>query len=367
MGMELAGFEVLAAVEVDKWAAETFQANFPGAQVITRSVTDFAVADFAAFGIERPTVLVGGPPCQGFSHSNVVNRDPKDPRNSLFHEFLRWVTILKPSFFLIENVSGLLSTKTAEGRPVIEVIEEAITEAGYCSDWRLLQAAHFGVPQNRERLFIVGAASDEQLSKFQWPAPFERQPVSLWDSISDLPERQGPYESAPQNAYQYLMRAGNSGAVPTCHEPMRHTARILERFKAIGFGQGEASVHNSLRPKGRRGSEGKAYSQNSRRQRPDQPCSTIVASSHTNFIHPYFHRNFTVRELMRVQSFPDSFWMRGKRAVLSKSLCLKKGLTEDIFLDQRMQVGNAVPPLLAKAIAEQLIIACLDKDLQDAA
>ncbi|MCW4589186.1 DNA cytosine methyltransferase [Gluconacetobacter entanii] len=368
LGMELAGFKVRAAIEVDKWAAETFQVNFKESKVFTDSVSDFSDKQIAKLLTEKPLVIVGGPPCQGFSHSNIVNRDPRDPRNSLFREFLRWVSVLRPAFFLVENVAGLLATKTAEGRPVIDVIEEEIAAIGYCSDLKLLQAARFGVPQNRERLFILGAASQQLLTRFSWPRPASLEPISLWDAISDLPESGGEgYVSPPKNAYQDLMRSDHKGNAPSFHEPMRHTARIVERFKAIGFGEGEASVDVELKPKGRNGLQGKTYAQNSRRQRPDAPCSTIVASSHTNFIHPYFHRNFTVRELMRIQSFPDHFVMKGKRAVLSRSLCLKKGLLDDMHLDQRMQVGNAVPPLLAKAVAEQLRVACIGIGLRNAA
>ena len=264
-------------------------------------------------------MIVGGPPCQGFSHSNIVNRDPKDPRNSLFREFLRWVSVLQPTFFLIENVGGLLNTRTAEGQLVIDVIQETIATIGYCSKWKLLQAAGFGVPQNRERLFIVGAASQHLLAQFGWPTSAATESVSLWEAISDLPEQGGGYTSSPNGIYQRQMRADYESDVPSCHELMRHTARIVERFKAIGFGQGDSSVCIELQPKGRQGLQGRPYGQNSRRQHPDQPCSTIVASSHTNFIHPHFHRNFTVRELMRIQSFPDWFVMRGKRAVCPKA------------------------------------------------
>ncbi len=137
---------------------------------------------------------------------------------------------------------------------------------------------------------------------------------------------------------------------------MRHTERIVKRFEQITYGQSEDNLPEEFSPM-RRGDpsmrSGKRYSQNSRRQHPDVPCNTIVASSHTNFIHPFLHRNFTVREMMRIQSIPDAFELRGKRAVLSKKLSLKKGLSEDVYLDQRMQVGNAVPPLLARAFGAQ--------------
>lgn len=367
LGMEMAGFEVAAALEVDKWAADTFRANFPRANVIGANVADFTDEEIAHIGAFKPAAIVGGPPCQGFSHSNVTNRDPRDPRNTLFRDYLRWVAILRPPFFLIENVAGILAAKTADGTPVMDAIEQSVRTIGYVCRWKLLQAADFGVPQNRERLFIVGAISVDHMGRFAWPAPSAATPVTLWQAISDLPEEEGGYASPPTGPYQEAMRLDVAEAKPTFHEPMRHTRRIIERFQQIGYGQSEASVGENLKPLGRRGREGVAYCQNSRRQHPDKACSTVVASSHTNFIHPYFHRNFTVRELMRIQSFPDKFQMKGKRAVLSRSLCLRKGLIEDIYLDQRMQVGNAVPPLLARAVAERLLMACSEPELLNAA
>lgn len=357
-GLHGAGLATPLAVEQDKWAAETYRANFPNSTVLQRDIESFTDDEISAYVALRPALIAGGPPCQGFSHSNVLNRDPKDPRNSLFRQFLRWVRLIRPPFFLIENVAGLLSAKTESREPVMDVIERSASEIGYFCEWRLLQATEFGVPQRRERLFIIGARSPELLASFSWPRPTHdaRQPVTLWDAISDLAEGDEPYSSKPRTSYQQDMRAGYAHPRPTSHEPMRHTARVVARFESIGFGESEASVAGALVPQRRGGGgEGRAYAQNSRRQRPDAPCSTIVASSHTNFIHPVFHRNFTVRELLRIQSFPDHFVMRGKRAVLSRKLSLRKGLHDDIYLDQRMQIGNAVPPRLAEKLGREIL------------
>ncbi len=376
LGLRAAGFHTRVAVEIDRWAAQTFQRNFPEAKVVSEDIAGLDPLQEWGLDIPAPSLVVGGPPCQGFSHSNL-NRDPRDPRNSLFREFVRWVEALSPEFALIENVPGLLRAKTGDGRAVLSVIEAELRDRGYVSKWRLLQAAEFGVPQKRERLFILAAKSSASLDRFKWPTGtcavggdlFTHNTVNLMDAISDLPEDAGPYVTAPASAYQAQMRSEFRGAAPSHHEPMRHTARILERFRSIKCGESEGSVAEPLQPRKRGGAEeiGRAYSQNSRRQRPDEPCSTIVASSHTNFIHPLFHRNFTVRELMRIQSFPDNFELCGKRAVLSKKLSIKKGYLDDVYLDQRMQIGNAVPPLLAQALGKAIAAALIQERISDAA
>ena len=390
LGFRMAGADVVAALEIDRWAAETYRFNHPNARVLETDITKVSGAQISELQKLKPRIIIGGPPCQGFSQSNIVARDPKDPRNSLFKEFLRFVESLRPPLCLIENVKGLLGTFTDSGVSVLDLIHRCFEDLGYDCHSRLLDAVHFGVPQKRERLFIV-AVDSELKCQFRWPrhshsfetsvgiseaqTSFEHlslpKAVSLWDAISDLPQQtfdvfdaSVAYRSDPVNAYQALLRV-DAPPVIYNHEPMRHTNRIVERFAHIGYGESEEHSPLHLKPR-RRGNANlpstSVYSQNSRRQRPDQPCNTIVASSHTNYIHPFLNRNFTVREMARIQSFPDAYRLLGKRAVLSKKLSEKKGLHSDVFLDQRMQIGNAVPPLLSKAIAEEMMNTLLQAD-----
>jgi DNA (cytosine-5)-methyltransferase 1 len=371
LGFEWSDIRVQAAIELDPWACETYATNFPDTKVVCADIETLSNETLQSLCSGTIDIVLGGPPCQGFSHSNIRNRDRADPRNSLFQQFIRFVELARPRACLIENVRGLLTSVTASDEPVIDLIHGEFARIGYSASHKLLNALHFGVPQNRERLFVVAFPAEDD-TPFAWPAaqyapmsagetalfPDDLPPyVTLWDAISDLPQPSDGiptdcYATSAVNPFQQRMRERHFAI--TNHEPMRHTKRIVERFTSIGYGQSEASVAVNHAPRkrgtGNKGT-GTAYSQNSRRQHPNRPCNTVVASSHTNFIHPYEHRNFTVRELARIQSFPDWFVFRGKRAVLSKKLAERKGLVADLCLDQRMQVGNAVPPLLALALA----------------
>lgn len=382
VGFKWAGADIIHAVEEDRWAAATYALNFPEVPLTICDIRNISSHDIPALVGVLPDVVVGGPPCQGFSHSNTAFRDPKDPRNSLFMDFVRFADALRPRACLIENVKGLLSTTNHDGQPVMDIITTSFESIGYRTSFRVLDAADYGVPQRRERLIIVAIRGRSKTS-FDWPEPSHApatragqmpmrlfsgdQPlakhVSLWQAISDLPlvthrayDAQESYRFEPETAYQRFMRQG-AGPVIHNHEPMRHTRRVTERFSRIRYGESEEDVAQEFSPR-RRGApsrlSGRTYSQNSRRQHPDSPCNTIVASAHTNYIHPYLDRNFTVRETLRIQSFPDTFILKGKRAVLSRKLSERKGYLDDLYLDQRAQVGNAVPPLLAYALAQSL-------------
>lgn len=350
-GFEMAGFEVPLAIEIDAWASETYKINHPNTFVMTEDITKVtdldALLDSNLFEVDG---IIGGPPCQGFSLSG--NRDPKDPRNSLFMEFVRFVKHYNPKFFLMENVTGILSMKTNDKRWVKDVIKEEFENAGYNLDVYTLNAAEFGVPQARMRIFFIGFRKDIPYDKSLIEPKgfvFGSEQVTIEDAIMDLPQikacegaEEQDYPVEPQNDYQRYVRAGSEKVYN--HIAMKHTQRLVERFKQIKFGQSVADVaiEHQQRQRGNASKvSGKVYSQNNMRPFPDKPSPTIPASFQSNFIHPYIDRNYTAREGARLQSFPDTYIFCGKRTTMS----WEKNLS------QYQQIGNAVPPLLAKEIA----------------
>jgi len=375
-----AGFDVRLAVEIDEWACQTFRYNFPNAHVLCSDVRDVEANHIRELIGQKPDIIIGGPPCQGFSVSvpgGPNKRDPKDPRNSLFMEFVRLLKELKPIAFMIENVPGILTSVTASGERVIKIIECKLSELGYYVKTSLLNACDYGVPQFRERIFIAGVA--EKVDNPLFPKPTHKgykeeyaldrylgggyKPyVTLWEAISDLPQipagvtqEKYEYPLPPQNDYQALMRKGSDGVYN--HIPMKHYKRTIERFKRIKWGQSLSDVPAEFGPR-KRGKpyefSNKRYDQNNRRLHPNRISHTVTASFYANFIHPYLDRNFTAREAARLQSFPDTFIFMGKKTVPSFKLLKREGRYDEMHLCQFAQIGNAVPPLLARALASHL-------------
>lgn len=382
-GFRQAGFTIDTCIEIDEWACDTLRQNFSHARVLTSDIRDISDNEIRELFPESPDVILGGPPCQGFSVSGPSNKDPKDPRNSLFTEFVRFVSVLEPAAFVMENVPGLLRTKTAAGEYVINVILSCLKQLGYSVTVKLLQACNFGVPQTRERLFIVGLNKAVEADYFPGPthgedvnigmehgrqmlippenAPFKPY-VTLWEAISDLPQLQAgeghepcQYSMPPQNHYQAVVREGSTGIYN--HVAMEHTKRMVERFQHIGFGQSSSDSPEAFAPRARNSHliSSNRYDQNNRRMYPDRPCHTIPASFYANFIHPFCDRNFTAREGARIQSFPDRFIFKGKPTVVSDKLLAREGRHSERHLCQYNQIGNAVPPLVARAIATRLL------------
>lgn len=354
LGFEMAGVNIPLAVEIDEWASETYKFNHKETKVITEDITKVKDLGKLVDGDIEIDGIIGGPPCQGFSLSG--NRDKKDPRNSLFMEFVRFVEHFKPRFFVMENVTGILSMKTQNNDSVKELILEQFTRAGYNVEIYTLNAAEYGVPQSRVRVFFIGLRDDIPYSREKMEPKgflFGKDQVTIDDAIMDLPQikaKEGTdpceYDCKPKTKYQRWARKGSK-----CihnHIAMRHTDRLVERFSNIGYGQSVADVAEEHQQRKRGDASkvsGKVYSQNNMRPYPGKPSPTIAASFQSNFVHPYINRNYTAREGARLQSFPDTYIFCGKRTTMS----WEKNIS------QYQQIGNAVPPLLAKAIAENII------------
>lgn len=240
LGFEMAGFQSVLAVEKDAWAAETYQFNHQDTFVHVGDITEIANPK-QIFDYENISGIIGGPPCQGFSLSG--SRDPKDPRNSLFMDYMRFVGDFNPSFFVMENVPGILSAKTKNGQLVKEVISSVALSHGYNVHILHLNAANYGVPQARNRIFFIGIRQDYSfIMRYLQPEKITTdKPITLWDAISDLPQIEAgqgvevvDYADLPKNTYQAWCRE-HSNAIHN-HISMKHTQRLIERFKCIEWG-----------------------------------------------------------------------------------------------------------------------------------
>lgn len=374
LGFSQSGFTIGLAVEKDAWAANTFGVNHPNTKLMCRDVRELCASDFVAFdGVD---VVMGGPPCQGFSISASNRRKPQDARNFLYRDFVAAVEMIRPRAVLIENVKELTRYRLESGSLLCDDIIDRLAAIGFSAAVLTLDAADYGVPQSRTRAFIIGCRNRDRLAdaclalktrgrtdqRSLFATTLHRR-WTLWDAISDLPEvapHQFPedaelsYACDPGNELQKHLR-GNS-FLATHHIPMRHTPRMVSRFKHIlESGSSTTDYPDVVAPR-KRSDPGsvstRSFHQNHRRLMPDRPAPTITASFYSSFVHPYQPRNLTVREAARLQTFPDTFTFRGKRTTLSKKLLARKGINEDLHLDQFNQVGNSVPPMLAQTIAE---------------
>lgn len=353
----------ICSIEKDLWAVETLRAN-NSHHIIHADITKISsYKSICQLCGSYPDVIIGGPPCQGFS--NAGKKDPEDSRNTLFRYYVKWVSVLNPKVFVMENVMGLLKRKNSYGRGVIDIIVDSFARIGYnCQIW-VLNAADYGVPQMRQRIFIVGNRYGRVILP---PKPTHSivkkegllPAITAWQAISDLPQikaREGndfmKYISDTCNDYQKECRKGSLGVYN--HVAMKHTQRLVARFQKILDGSTIESLPEELRVRKRNGNgvlSESLYSSNYRHINPDTVSFTIPASFYSTFIHPYLPRNITAREAARIQSFPDRYIFKGKRTQISSKLLKTLGKDEENHLSQYNQIGNAVPPIMAKVIGE---------------
>ena len=343
LGFTWAGFRVAQAIEVDRHAVKTFQKNHPATDIIQsdiRKVDPLNCVRRLGLRAGDLTALIAGLPCQGFSESNRRTRTMANPKNHLYREFLRFLQVLRPAWFVVENVAGMRTLSHSE---VLCEVVEGTRRCGYQAEWRELNSVHFGVPQVRRRIFIIGNRLGVSI-KFPVPSHGDAKlpPTTVRDAISDLPTlesgaREGelPYQSSePQSRYQEEMRRRSNGFVDGSLVT-GNSRTIIERYKHILPGQNWEAIPHELMSN---------YSDSSRchtgiyyRLKWDEPSKVIGNYRKNMLIHPSEHRGLSVREAARLQSFPDDYVFTGSIGF------------------QQQQVGDAVPPLLAKTVAETIM------------
>lgn len=348
-------YNILFANEIDKNASDAFSLNFPQIPMLNCSITQITQNYLVENNIEYSDVdlVIGGPPCQSFS---TVGRRQYDERAQMYKEYRRMLSFLQPKVFLFENVTGLMTMKNAEGLPVLEDIKYEFSDfsdfginLSYEIKESVMNAKHFGVPQNRERVFLVGMRRDLE-SEFNWEFPdaeliSEDEFLTLEDAIGDLPElgngeKKEYYESNPYTFYQKLMR--NNSVELTHHVNGLNGERMLKIMKTVTPGKGKNYI-NELVEAGKLDEKyflTSGYHNTYGKLWWDRPSSTITNNLSTpsslRCIHPIQNRALTPREGARIQSFPDTFHFIGNKENINS------------------QIGNAVPPLLAMAIAQKL-------------
>lgn len=368
LGLRLAGFEELAAIDFDPKAVQVFQTNFPDMQgvVLEKDLQEYQPLDLEyLLGTREVDVIVGGPPCQGFSTvrqrdgSNSGDRIVNDDRRELYQYFLKFIQHFKPKLFVMENVLGI---RSAAGGHFFNQVQSEARELGYRVHGEVIKAWEYGVPQKRERQLIIGAKLELPLfsvNLYMPPTHGEKSVdcdplVTLWEAIGDLPEvisgggaEIAQYDLAKRKEHikkytgRYTMDVlGVETSVNlTAHRARPHNERDLRDFRRLN--EGETSGHAIARGVHmefpyNKGTFKDRYTKQDRKHL----CSTIVAHLSKDglmFIHPTQNRSITPREAARIQSFPDWFQFPVART------------------HQFKLIGNAVPPLVGKAVGRGII------------
>lgn len=371
LGLEWAGFSTLFANEFDEEIGAAFQRNFPQTNVIIDDIRNIKIKTISdQFSIKNDVdLIVGGPPCQGFSMANR-KRIEDDERNVLFLEYVRFVRYYQPKCFVIENVMGMnseiVNTDSLEGN-VSDAMKSYFNDLGYAISFRMFKSEEHGVPQMRRRVIVIGTrmknkkdmlisgeignldkefySKDDliknkknikQIDLFGAEEVY-KNPITVWDAISDLPrlksgQMSNKYDKAPSNDFQKYMRKGSENLHN--HAATPHAEDVVQRIKLIKQGLNFESLPEELKTKshhsGAWGRLEKSALSPTITTRFDTPSTGRV-------IHPVDHRTLTVREAARIQSFPDNFIFSGSRT------------------SQGKQVGNSVPPLVALAVGRMII------------
>lgn len=339
-------FEVVAANEILKPMATAYSLNNPNVKMYNKDIKDFSIKDIEEdLGLKKGDidVIVGGPPCQAYS--TVGKRLIDDPRGKLFQEYFRVLREIMPKIFVFENVKGMLSMMKGE---LIETVVSLFQSIGYNVQYRVLNAADYGAPQIRERVIIIGTLGN---GRFEYPEATHTDPellnglfgnqltpwITLGEALGDLPsirtgEKGLQYASEPKNDFQKLMRKNAPEEIQEHASPKNgeHIVRIME---ALPDGGTPEDIPEEIRPKS-------GFKNTYCRLWWDKPSTTITRNlgtpSSSRCIHPRDPRPLTTREGARLQGFPDDYIFFGSRG------------------DKKLQIGNAVPTFLSKAIKESV-------------
>ena len=331
LGFEMEGFDILLANEFDQSIATAYKENHKSTNVVVGDITSLDLSKVYGEYVNKIDVVIGGPPCQGFSQKGK-RKTINDERTFLFKHYVEVVKFVKPKYFVMENVPNLL---TAEKGFFLNEIKGLFKGYGYSIRYGILNAADYGVPQNRRRAIIIGKylATPPEL-----PLPC-KQKVTIWDAISDLAylesgegEFEQEYRNSPKSDYEKKMRKGSK--ILYNHMATKHSALALERLSLIPPNAGKEVLPKEHITKS-------VYSGTWSRMKQNDVAVTITTRFDTpssgKFTHPFLNRAITVREAARLQSFPDTFKFIGSK------------------MSQMKQVGNAVPPLLARKIARVIM------------
>jgi len=304
LGFEREGFENIFSIDFDETINKTYKQNFPKNTLIEKGIKNLTKKEMLNLTNGKEVdIIIGGPPCQGFSIAGKIGRNfVDDPRNHLFKEFARVVKILNPKMFVMENVARVYTHNNGKTR---DEIISLFKKLGYKVDCQILNSADYGVPQIRKRVFFIGNRlgidnkfPEKNVDKFR----------TIKEAIDNLPK----------------LNSGETSNMPN-HEAMSHSEQMLNKMSYISNGGSRSEIPEEIRPSS---GDPRKYI----RYNKDNP-SVCVTGDMRKIFHYSQNRALTVRELARIQSFPDNFIFKGSK------------------ISQQQQVGNAVPPLMAKEIA----------------
>jgi DNA (cytosine-5)-methyltransferase 1 len=331
-GAKLAGIKLKYANEIDFYSSQTYCANHPEVKMFQSDIKCLKGIDFN-FSKNEPVILFGGPPCQGFSYSNQRTRTSENEKNWLFEEFVRIAKEIMPEWIVFENVGGFSDSVNGF---FFDQTKIKFQNLGYKVSPLVLNAVDYGVPQNRKRVFIVCSLSNIELN-----APNEiSKKVTVGDAILDLPEIENgflcnslEYDKKPHSSYSKKMRSDKN--ITTNHNVTRNSDLIIERYKHVTQGGNWKDIPDSLMMNYK--DVTRCHSGIYHRLDVNKPSVVIGNFRKNMLIHPIRDRGLSVREAARLQSFDDNYIFKG------------------FLTHQQQQVGNAVPPYLARAVFSEII------------